>query len=80
MCARANKNEVTRELLDLMAAAYSMIKQLHPETNQLLMFATDDGACVQGYRESPTWAKSRIVDGYKSPNGDYQIRDFGEED
>ena len=78
MCARANKTEITKGLLDLMAAAFSLMKQLHPETNQLMMYATEDGACVQGYRESPTWAKSRIVDGYKSPNGDYQIRDLSE--
>ena len=78
MCARANKPEITRELLDLMEAVYCLMKQLHPETNQLLLYATEDGACVQGYRESPTWAKSRIVDGYKSPDGDYQIRDLSE--
>lgn len=80
MCARANKTEITKGLLDLMETAYCLVKQLYPEANQLLMFATEDGACVEGYRESPTWAKSRIVDGYKSQNGDYQIRDFGEED
>ena len=78
MCARANKTEITKGLLDLMETVYRLVKQLYPETNQLLMYATEDGACVQGYRESPTWAKSRIVDGYKSPNGDYQIRDLSE--
>ena len=78
MCARANKTVVTRGLLDLMETAYSLVKQLHPEANQLMMFAAEDGACVQCFRESPSWATSRIIDGFKSPEEDYQIRDFGE--
>jgi hypothetical protein len=78
MCARVNKTEITRGLLDLMATAFSLMKQLHPEANQLMMYATEDGACVQGYREAPSWAKRLILDGFKSPNGDYQIRDLSE--
>lgn len=71
-----DKDEVMRGLLDLMENAFATMKQLCPEANQLLMFATEDGACVQGFRESPSWARSQFVDGYKSPKGDYQIRDF----
>lgn len=69
-----DKNEVTKRLLDLMDAAYGLMTQLYPEANQLSMYATEDGACVQGYREAPCWEHRQFISGYKSPDGDYQIR------
>ena len=71
-----DSTEVTKRLLDLMEAAYSLVKQQYPEVCQLSMFASDDGTCVAGFREAMCWDNSRIVDGYKSPEGNYQIRAF----
>ncbi len=62
-----------KKLLDMMDEAYALLKQIHPEATQLSMCATEYGACVQGYRVAPSWEESKILDGYKSPKGDYQI-------
>lgn len=69
-----DKNEITKRLLDLMDAAYGLLKRLYPDANQLSMYASEDGACVNGYRVAPSRDTSKIIDGYKSPEGDYQIK------
>lgn len=70
----SDRNETTKRLLDLMEEAYALLKRIYPEANQLSMYASEDGACVNGYRVAPSRDTSKIIDGYKSPEGDYQIR------
>ena len=69
-----DKNEFTKRLLDLMDAAYGLLKRLYPDANNLMIYASEDGICVNGYRVAPSRDASKIIDGYKSPEGDYQIR------
>lgn len=69
-----DKNEVTKRMLDLMEEAYALMKRLCPEANNLMMYASEDGACVNGYRVAPNSEASKIIDGFKTPAGEFQIR------
>lgn len=65
------RGELERALLDLMEEAYKLFKAYDPEGNHLTMFATDSGQCAMGYIVAP-WESRTIIDGYKSPMGNYR--------
>ena len=66
------RKECEKKLLDLMEEAWIVFKDAHPNGTHLAMFSTVDGHCAMGYKPSED-GKERIVDGYKSPFGDYRF-------